>query len=135
MLLGIYYKCPNPGVSDPLYDYTSFLNCDNDVAWPSYFLVSSSYPVDRARLRLRASCGRNVNIPVSRSALMRVEDGYQSMETLRMVLDMGFNLRLNSDCSQCVTSGGAFVVIMTAREHSSATVWTTLMSILAILRY
>ncbi|KAG7543748.1 Protein kinase domain [Arabidopsis thaliana x Arabidopsis arenosa] len=102
-----YYNCSGPSVDKLPNGYIRQLGCDEEVGGQSYFVSSPSHPGNRAILDgLSASCERNVDVPVSRAA-MKTTERNQSLEAIKKVLDVGFELSFNSDCSQCVASGGA----------------------------
>ncbi|CAH2079716.1 unnamed protein product, partial [Thlaspi arvense] len=87
-LVTFNYKCPS-SMED--------LNCEVDIGGQSYLFSSPSN---------LTSCKRNVIIPISRSAL-EIAERNQSEEAIKKALDGGFELNFNSDCSECVRSGGA----------------------------
>ncbi|CAL9224443.1 unnamed protein product [Arabidopsis halleri] len=121
-----YYNCSGPSVDKLPNGYIRQLGCDEEVGGQSYFVSSPSHPGNRAILDgLSASCERNVDVPVSRSAMETTERN-QSLEAIKKVLDKGFELSFNIDCSQCVASGGscgfnqsskAFVCYCTDEPH------------------
>lgn len=115
MLSNFYYNCSDPLVDVPPNTYTRQIDCEDDIGRKSYFVSLASDSVDIAILHgLSASCERNVNIPVSRSA-MRIEERNQSLDALKKAVDTGFELRMSLDCSQCVASGGACGNNLTSR--------------------
>ncbi|CAA0406080.1 unnamed protein product [Arabidopsis thaliana] len=102
-----YYNCSGPTVDELLNGYIRQLGCDEEVGGKSYFVSSPSHPGNRAILDgLSASCERNVDIPVSRSA-METTATNQSLDAIKRVLGVGFELGFNSDCSLCLASKGA----------------------------
>uniref|UniRef100_A0A1J3JBQ2 non-specific serine/threonine protein kinase n=1 Tax=Noccaea caerulescens TaxID=107243 RepID=A0A1J3JBQ2_NOCCA len=106
-LLTFYYDCPDPMENGHSNDYIRQLNCEDGNGRPSYFAPPPSNSRERAVLRnFNAECKTKFNIPVSQSALRKVERN-QSLEAMKEALDEGFELRCNNECSQCAKSLGA----------------------------
>lgn len=102
-----YYNCPGSTVDVLPNGYIRQLECKDDIGVQSYFVSSPSYSGNRASLDgLSASCERNIDIPVSRSAMKTIESN-QSLEAINKAIDEGFEVIFNSDCSRCVASDGA----------------------------
>ncbi|KAF8050222.1 hypothetical protein N665_2022s0008 [Sinapis alba] len=104
----LYYNCSDPRVDVPPGFQITKLDCTEYIGGRSYFVSSTSHSWDRGAIleKSSASCERTVTIPVSRSALT-IQDGNPALEAIKTALNEGFEVTVNSECSECTKSGGS----------------------------
>ncbi|KFK22122.1 hypothetical protein AALP_AAs46402U000100, partial [Arabis alpina] len=96
-MLTIYYEC-RADFSKFVSTYVRNLDCDDDDG-KSYY-VTRNLSIDFSGI-----CECNVSIPAPRLKLNTLEIS-PNTENLKKVLEEGFELRGNQECSICISSGG-----------------------------
>ncbi|AEE34570.1 Protein kinase superfamily protein [Arabidopsis thaliana] len=115
-LLTIYYDC-NRNVSSFVSTFVKELDCPDDGTDDrrNYYLTRNltflppSLKLEGNSFLLNdfgGSCSRNVSNPASRTALNTLEST-PSTDNLKIALEDGFALEVNSDCRTCIDSKGA----------------------------
>ncbi|XP_020865824.1 LEAF RUST 10 DISEASE-RESISTANCE LOCUS RECEPTOR-LIKE PROTEIN KINASE-like 2.8 isoform X2 [Arabidopsis lyrata subsp. lyrata] len=104
-LLTLYYGCRFNSSDIPPNIYAGELGCDEG---RSYYVTRnlSSPLLDTSRGLLnnfREMCKRNVSVPASGQALYDLQKS-PNPDNLKMALEQGFTLEVNSDCRRCLHS-------------------------------
>ncbi|VVB16089.1 unnamed protein product, partial [Arabis nemorensis] len=102
-LLTIYYHCQDVNSFLDALKVREFFCKDDSKTFKNYYVTrNNSSPLLDGDNGLRGSCTREVSIPVSGSALNRLSE-----DNLTKILEQGFKLGLNQECSTCIESKGA----------------------------
>ncbi|CAL9239666.1 unnamed protein product [Arabidopsis halleri] len=116
-LLTLFYGCRFNLSGIPANIYVGELGCDGG---RSYYVTRnlSSPLLDTSRGLLnnfREMCKRNVSVPASGPALNDLQKS-PNPDNLKMALEQGFTLEVNSDCRRCLGSVGACGYNQTSSE-------------------
>lgn len=116
-LLTLYYGCRFNSSDIPANIYVGELGCDGGRSY--YVTRNLSSPLlntSRGLLNtFREMCNRNVSVPASGTALNDLQKS-PNPDNLKMALEQGFTLEVNSECLRCRESDGACGYNQTSSE-------------------